>query len=94
MAQSVVIDTSTLINFLRIGRVDLERHMAAGVIGLDGLSEQSVKCERLVIAACLAAFIGSFAGVRLVRKVTLRGLKVTVGVMLLLMAAALAAGVV
>jgi uncharacterized membrane protein YfcA len=48
----------------------------------------------LVAAASLAAFSGSFVGARLVQKVTLAGLKRTVGVMLILMAVALGAGVV
>ncbi len=48
----------------------------------------------LVIAASLAAFLGSFLGTRLVRKVTLTGLKRAIGVMLILMAIALGLGVV
>lgn len=48
----------------------------------------------LIAAACLAAFTGSFVGSRLVKSVTLTLLQQTVGVMLLLLAAALAAGLV
>lgn len=50
--------------------------------------------DRLIIAAALAAFVGSFAGSRLVKKVTMRTLRTLVGVMLVLMGAALAAGLV
>jgi uncharacterized membrane protein YfcA len=48
----------------------------------------------LVIAATLAAFIGSFLGTRLIRKVTLQWLKRAIGVLLLAMAAALGAGLI
>lgn len=48
----------------------------------------------LIASACLAAFLGSFLGARLVRKTTLTGLKRLVAVMLLLFAIALGAGVV
>ena len=48
----------------------------------------------LLAAATLAAFIGSFGGLKLVQKVTLKSVRVVVGVALLLMSAALAAGVV
>lgn len=48
----------------------------------------------LVAAATGAAFAGSFVGTRLVRKVTLRGLKRAIGVMLVVMAVALGLGVI
>lgn len=48
----------------------------------------------LVIAATLAAFLGTIIGTRLVKKVTLRGVRLIVGVMLLLIAAALGSGLV
>ncbi|CAG1007422.1 hypothetical protein PHYC_03430 [Phycisphaerales bacterium] len=48
----------------------------------------------LVGAACLAAFIGAFAGARLVKKVTMRFVRVGVGIMLLGVSAALGAGVI
>jgi uncharacterized protein len=48
----------------------------------------------LVFAACLAGFLGSFIGSKMVRKVTLRGIQRLVAMMLLAVAAALAAGVV
>lgn len=47
----------------------------------------------LVLAAAGAAFVGSFVGARLVRKVTLRALQQCVGVGLLLLAVALGTGV-
>ncbi len=49
---------------------------------------------RLVIAATLSAFVGSFLGTRLVKKVTLETVHRVVGVMLLLLAASLAAGLI
>jgi uncharacterized membrane protein YfcA len=48
----------------------------------------------VVIAACVAAFAGSIIGARLVKKVTLTGVRRWVGVMLLIMAGAMAAGVI
>ena len=48
----------------------------------------------LVAAATLAAFVGSFAGSRLLHKVTMKTIHGMVGVMLLLLAIALGAGIV
>jgi hypothetical protein len=48
----------------------------------------------LVLVATLAAFVGSFVGARLARKVTLRALQRFVGVGLLLIAVAIGAGLV
>jgi len=48
----------------------------------------------LVVAATLAAFVGTFAGSRLVRKVELETVHRAVGVLLLLLATALSAGLV
>jgi len=49
---------------------------------------------RMVIAATLSAFVGSYAGAKLVRKVTLRALQRCVGVGLIVLALAIAAGLV
>ncbi len=49
---------------------------------------------RMVIAATLSAFVGSYAGAKLVRKVTLRALQRCVGVGLIVLAVAIAAGLV
>jgi uncharacterized protein len=46
----------------------------------------------LIIAGILCAWLGSFIGVRLLRKITMKTLQVTVGCMLLLLSAALAIG--
>jgi hypothetical protein len=46
----------------------------------------------LIVAGSLAAFAGSFFGVRLVQKVTMRTIQGVVGVMLLLLGLALATG--
>jgi uncharacterized membrane protein YfcA len=48
----------------------------------------------LIAAASLAAFTGSFVGSRLVKSVTLKSLQQIVGVMLMVLAIALAAGLV
>ena len=48
----------------------------------------------LIAAATLAAFLGSFLGKRLLRKVTLRAVQVIVGVLLILLGFGLAAGLV
>lgn len=48
----------------------------------------------LVLVATLAAFLGSFVGSRLVKKVTMRTVQVIVAVMLLLLAGALGTGLV
>jgi uncharacterized membrane protein YfcA len=47
-----------------------------------------------VVAGSLAAFLGAFIGKRMLKKVTMRGIQVTVGVMLLLLAVALGMGLV
>jgi uncharacterized membrane protein YfcA len=47
-----------------------------------------------VIAGTLAAFFGAFMGSRLLNKITMRTIQMTVGTMLLLLAVALGLGVV
>jgi len=47
----------------------------------------------LVAAACLAAFIGSFVGSRLIKKITLASLRIGVAVLLIFSGLALGAGV-
>ncbi len=46
----------------------------------------------LVVAGSLAAFLGAFIGSRLLKKITLRAIQVTVGIMLFLLSIALGAG--
>jgi hypothetical protein len=46
----------------------------------------------LVIAGTLAAFVGSFLGTRLVKKVTFRGIQIIVGLLLLVVAIGLGSG--
>ncbi len=46
----------------------------------------------LIVAATLAAFLGSFIGTRLMKKVTLRTVQIIVGVMLIMVGAGLASG--
>lgn len=46
----------------------------------------------LLVTGCVAAFAGSYLGVRVVKKATLRGVRLAVGVLLLVIGAGLAAG--
>jgi hypothetical protein len=46
----------------------------------------------LILAATLAAFLGSFIGARLMKKVTLRAVQIIVGGMLIVVGAGLASG--
>ena len=48
----------------------------------------------LITAAILVAFLGSFIGSRLVKKITMRTIQLIVGVLLLLISIALGVGVV
>lgn len=76
--------------------VDLARLLVYGV-SFFGRGWDSLRAHggvSVVIAGCLAAFLGSIVGARLVRKVTMPGLRRVVGVMLLILAGALAAGVI
>ena len=48
----------------------------------------------LVAAAIIAAFAGSFIGVRLVKKVTLRTIQIIVGILLIMVGIGLASGLI
>ncbi|MEN8118157.1 MAG: TSUP family transporter, partial [Bacteroidota bacterium] len=54
-------------------------------------SEQSTA---FVVVACLSAFIGSFLGKRLLKKVTIRNVQIIVSVMLLIFAVLLGSGII
>ena len=77
--------------------VDAARLSAYGMAFAAG-SLDAVLAERggvaLVAAASAAAFAGSFAGTRLLRRVTMRSIRALVGVMLALVALALGTGLV
>jgi uncharacterized membrane protein YfcA len=79
---SVVVDVSRLIVY---GVTFFGRNFAL-------LREQGG--QGLVIAATLAAFVGTFAGTRLVKKVTLDLVHRVVGIMLLLLAVVMGAGII
>lgn len=83
---AVIVDAARLIVYAAafIWAADQARSPLAVLRGGDGYG--------LVAAATGAAFAGSFAGSRLIRKVTLAGLKRLIGGLLLLMAAALGIG--
>ncbi len=79
---AVIVDCARMAVYgLTFFRQDLEQLQGQGLGGL-------------IVAGCLAAFAGSFIGARLVRKVTMRGIQRLVGVMLLLLAAALGSGLI
>ena len=76
--------------------VDVSRIL---VYGVTFFSKQLTVLEHqditgLVLAGSLSAFFGAFIGARLLKKITLRGIQVSVGVMLVLLAAALGMGLV
>jgi len=48
--------------------------------------------DGLILAATLAAFVGSFIGARLMKRVTLRTVQIIVGIMLILVGAGMASG--
>jgi uncharacterized protein len=72
--------------------VDITRLLVYGAgfyaIKFEGIQE----VQGLVIAATLAAFLGAFLGKQLIKKVTLRGLQIFVAVMLILVGAGMASG--
>lgn len=92
LSKEAFIGTSVVCSVL----VDLARLVVYGLtfFGRDWALLRERGGVGLVVAASVAAFAGTLIGTRLVEKVTLRGLKITVGVMLLIMAAALATGLV
>jgi len=48
----------------------------------------------LVVVACAAAWLGSFLGSRLLKKITMRGVRLIIGILLLLLGTGLASGLV
>lgn len=80
---------SALVDFTR-----LIVYAAAAWFGGGGLVKLEGELAGLVAAACAAAFLGTLIGKRLVQKVTLRTVQRVVAVGLLLLAAALASGLV
>ena len=76
--------------------VDVSRLLVYGVTVFSGhitaLEHEGI--WGLVLAGTLAAFTGAFIGTRLLKKVTLRGIQVAVGIMLIMLAATLGAGLI
>lgn len=60
----------------------------------EAASENGYNAWGLILAGTLAAFVGSFVGAKLIKKVTMRGIRVLVGVMLLVLGLALGAGLI
>jgi hypothetical protein len=73
--------------------VDVARLAVYG-LAFDRTMLDDPRLRGLVLVATAAAFLGSFLGTRLVRKVTLRAIQVVVAALLLLVAAGLATGLV
>ena len=70
--------------------VDLARLFVYGwTSGLQGLSQ-----SHLVILASISAFVGAFVGARLIQKVTLRSIQVTVSVLLTVISIGLMTGLI
>lgn len=75
--------------------VDIARLLVYGAAFYSSrLSVLGSQTGGLVLAASLAAFAGAFIGRRLLTRVTLRGVQVTVGLMLILLGLGLGAGLV
>lgn len=78
--------------------VDIARLAVYGatILGesLHTVSQNGRSAWALVAAGTVAAFVGSFIGARLVKKVTMRAIQVLVGIMLLLLGIALGAGLI
>ncbi len=93
---SVGVDLTRILVYLA-GASPLGR-MAPGLARLGNKGEFGALREprtlALLVAACLAAFVGSFVGSRLVKKVTMLTVQRIVGVMLLVLAGLLAIGLI
>ncbi len=76
--------------------VDTSRLVVYGLtfIGKDFVKVINSDATGLILAGTLAAFVGSFAGARMMKKVTMKAVQTVVGAMLLGLAIALAAGLV
>jgi uncharacterized membrane protein YfcA len=79
---AVIVDISRLIIY---GVTFFSQHFS--VLGKGGETG-------LIVAGTIAAWLGSFIGVRLLGKITLRTLQLLVGILLLIFSAALAAGII
>ncbi len=73
--------------------IDLSRLLVYGLtFYTTNFAKLSSNMVSLVTAATLAAFIGSFVGARLMKKVTLRTVQIIVGVMLIVVGAGMTSG--
>lgn len=82
VVSTVIVDISRLLVY---GTTFLSRHSAA-LAAQDGLE--------LIVAGIVAAFAGAFVGAKLMKKVTMKGVQMIVGIMLLLLSIALATGLI
>jgi uncharacterized membrane protein YfcA len=76
--------------------VDISRLVIYGAtfVAKDAAFAAGQSATGLIVAGMLAAFLGSFIGVRLLRKTTMKQVQGIVGVMLLVLAVGLGAGLV
>ena len=89
LEKEVFIGTSTISAVI----VDLARLLVYGLGSYTAsFSKIAPGMGGLILAATLAAFLGSFIGARLMKKVTLRTVQIIVGVMLIMVGAGLASG--
>ncbi len=73
--------------------VDISRLLVYGLsFYTTTFARVSLDMSGLLLAATLAAFVGSFFGTRLMKKVTLRTVQIIVGVMLILVGSGMASG--
>jgi len=87
---------STLVDFIRL-TIYAVGFLAAAPGGGDAQAGSALQEPRtlwLIVAACGAGFLGAFLGAKIVRKVTLRAIRLVVAVMLFVAAGAMGAGVV
>ncbi len=82
VVSAVIVDVSRLVVY---GAVFFTTHF-------DALSDNSI--GSVVLTGTIAAFAGSFAGTRLLKKITLKTIQWIVGIMLLLMSVAMSAGII
>ncbi|MCA9307108.1 MAG: hypothetical protein KDA16_11275, partial [Phycisphaerales bacterium] len=85
---------SALVDVARLVVYFVPLAVVGGAFGKDFAAGMTRDAIGLVIAGCVAAFAGSFVGARLLKKVTLEGVHVIVGVMLVVVGLAMAVGVI
>ena len=83
---STIVDVARLLVYF-VGLTWLARHRDYAALG-------EWRTLWLVGIACIAGFLGSFLGARVLKKVTLRGIRILVAALLFVVAGALGAGII